>query len=132
MIRKIEKPNIKFNFVVYENDKFYFDDETNEYINISLEHKTNEYINIGLEHKYYFNLNGDIHRIGKPAIEYSFGDKVWAENNKTSRIDGPAFLSIDVNHYYINGIFLLPIDFAVKTNHLLCQSCYKFCKQNCF
>lgn len=36
MIREIKKPNIEFNFPIYDNDKFYYNDKANEYINITI------------------------------------------------------------------------------------------------
>ncbi len=48
----------------------------------------------GLEIDKYGNkrwfLNDKIHRVNKPAIEYSSGTKCWYLNNKLHRSDGPA------------------------------------------
>ena len=35
-------------------------------------------------------LNGELHRINGPAIEYANGDRVWYLNGKYHREDGPA------------------------------------------
>ena len=49
-------------------------------------------------------LNGKLHRINKPAIEYVNGDKFWYLNGKLHRIDGPAIEYLNGNIYwYLNG-----------------------------
>ena len=40
--------------------------------------------------KVWRNKEGNWHRIGGPAIEYSNGTKYWFDNGKQHRIDGPA------------------------------------------
>ena len=40
--------------------------------------------------KVWRNKEGNWHRIGGPAIEYSSGTKYWFDNGKQHRIDGPA------------------------------------------
>lgn len=96
MIKQISKPNIKFNFDIYDDDKFYYNDITKQYfiINNSLG-------------KYYFNLNGNSHRD-----------------------DGPTWPEYEL--FYLNKIGYHTIDFAMKTSHLICKYCKKFCKQRCF
>ncbi len=38
----------------------------------------------------WFNKEGQAHRIGGPAVEYSNGTKKYLQNNKYHRLDGPA------------------------------------------
>ena len=35
-------------------------------------------------------LNGQLHRVDGPAIEYASGTKAWWLNGKRHRVDGPA------------------------------------------
>ena len=37
-----------------------------------------------------WRLNGKLHRIGEPAVEWADGDKVWWEHGEVHRIGGPA------------------------------------------
>ena len=49
-------------------------------------------------------LNGKLHRIHGPAIEWANGGKSWYKNGKWHRIDGPAieFANGDT-YWYLNG-----------------------------
>ena len=85
MIREIERPEIDFKFWIINDYRFYYDDKRKEY-----------FIKTEYGSKYYFNLEGHINRIGKPAIEYFNGVKVWIENGRWNRLDGPAHI------YYSN------------------------------
>ena len=52
----------------------------------------------------YWYLNGKLHRINGPAIEYTNGTKRWYLNGKKHRIDGPAIEWPDGNKsWYLNG-----------------------------
>ena len=54
--------------------------------------------------KKWYNLKGQPHRVGGPAIEYSSGGYMWFINGKLHRTDGPA---IDYGNgfmaWYVNG-----------------------------
>ena len=117
MVKEIQKPNINFKFWVENDYKFYYDEENKEYF---LENKWKS--------RFYFNLKGYYHRINKPAIEYSDGRKQWLKNGYRHRFDGPAKYC----DFYIAGYYHSAINFADETNHLICNSCNKFCKQGCF
>ena len=124
MIKKIEKPNIDIKFNVASFEEYYFDEETKEYF---IQNKYNL-------SKLYFNLNGEFHRIGKPAYISSNSIQFY-ENDKLHRIDGPTwtlYLSKIKYYFYINDIRYGKIEFAKKTNHLICKNCDGFCKQQCF
>ena len=121
MIKEIEKPEINFNFYVYDKLKFYYDEDNREYFSET------EYGS-----KFYFNLNGQIHRIGKPAIEYYNGDKIWRKNGKMHRLNGPAYISRSYKDYWINSKHYTEKKFAKETNHLICRICGRFCRQRCF
>ena len=63
----------------------------------------------------------------------------YYENGVNHRLNGPSVreraLSSDqfFYHYYINGsYFRYANDFAIKTNHIICDECNDFCNQNCF
>ena len=120
MIKEIEKPNIEFKFTIYNDYKYYYDQENNEYF-IKYKNKV----------KFYFNLEGRCHRIGKPAIEGYDGIKIWVENNIQHRLDGPACGGKN-NSFWIGGIEYSAANFALKTDHLICLVCNKFCNQGCF
>ena len=52
-------------------------------------------------------LNGKRHREDGPAIEYSYGTKVWYLNDKRHREDGPAIEYSNGNKsWYLNGVYL--------------------------
>ena len=94
MIKEIEKPNIEFKFninYIFDFYKFYYDEINNEYFF--------EFF----KSKFYFNISGHYHRIGKPAIEYTDGAKIWIENGNRHRLDGPAFFSGYNPSYWIKG-----------------------------
>lgn len=71
----------------------------------------NGYYIKSLNCKHFTNKNGDLHRLDGYARIYNR------------------------NHYYdfyINGIYFSEYCFAGKTNHLICNLCQNFCKQECF
>jgi hypothetical protein len=56
--------------------------------------------------KRWRNKNGELHRVGGPAIEYSDGNKSWYQNGLCHRIDGPAFEYTDGSKlWYLAGKF---------------------------
>ena len=98
MIREIEKPKIDFKFnIFWDNFKYYYNEETREY-----------FLETDWKSKYYFNLEGNIHRL-----------------------DGPALINY-YKYYYINYKYYYEKEFAKETNHLVCRICENFCKQGCF
>lgn len=73
MIKEIETPKIDFNFSIFNDDKFFYNEENNEYF---LEDKNKS--------KFYFNLKGNLHRIGKFAIDFYDKRKYWIKKWKIS------------------------------------------------
>ena len=59
MWKQIEKPKINFHFHVSQNNKFYFNEKTNEYI---IQNYTGSY---------YFNLSGNLHKLNGSACTES-------------------------------------------------------------
>jgi len=52
----------------------------------------------------FWYLDGNVHREGGPAIEWSNGNKSWYFNGRKHRIDGPALeYHNGYKAYYING-----------------------------
>ena len=50
--------------------------------------------------------NGKYHRIDGPAVERANGDKFWFQNGKYHRIDGPAVESANGDKFwYIDGVY---------------------------
>lgn len=49
-------------------------------------------------------MNGEFHRIGAPAIEYSDGGRVWYLHGKVHREDGPAVEWNGGEKWYVNNI----------------------------
>jgi len=48
-------------------------------------------------------MNGKLHRVDGPAIEYANGAKVWYSDGKCHRVDGPAVeLSDGTKAWYYN------------------------------
>ena len=121
MIREIERPEIDFKFWIWRDYKFYYNEENGEY-----------FLKTGFKTKIYFNLEGNVHRIGKPAIEYCDGEKQWRENGKCHRLNGAAHIYYYNKYYFINNNNYIEKEFAEKTKHLVCGNCGGFCKQECF
>ena len=54
-----------------------------------------------------WHLNGKLHRVDGPAIEFSDGSKKWYLNGKCHRVDGPAGEYADgTKFWYINDVRL--------------------------
>jgi hypothetical protein len=52
----------------------------------------------------HWYLNGELHRVDGPAVEYANGDRCWYLNNRQHRIDGPAVEFADGSKYwYLNS-----------------------------
>ena len=53
----------------------------------------------------YWCLNGLLHRIGGPAVEYPDGEKHWCLNGLLHREDGPAIeFAGGAKAWYLNGL----------------------------
>jgi hypothetical protein len=52
------------------------------------------------EYAICYYLNGKLHKIGGPAVEYSNGDKAWYQNGLQHRIDGPAIECANGEKYW--------------------------------
>lgn len=127
MVKEIPKPEINFKFEIKSDYKFYIN-ENNEYF------LTND-----KDLKVFFNLNGEYHRLNKPAAYYYYGsmhdeypdyDFSYYQNGFLHREDGKAVCPYP--RYYLNGIMLEKPEFAERTRHLLCDMCKGFCNQKCF
>ena len=74
----------------------------------------------------YWYLNDKLHRVDGPAIEYANGTKRWYLNGKLHRVDGPAIESPNGDKiWYLNGKRRKPIEvFKAATHeqrvHMLC------------
>jgi len=54
--------------------------------------------------KYWF-LNGQLHRVNGPAVEWADGTKWWSLNGQFHRVDGPAIEYADGRvEYWVNGV----------------------------
>ena len=52
----------------------------------------------------YWRLDGKLHRLDGPAVEYAEGTKDWYVNGKRHREDGPAYEDADGSKdWYVNG-----------------------------
>ena len=75
--------------------------------------------------KYWF-LNGKLHRVDGPAVEYVNGDKHWYLSNKLHRVDGPAVENVNgTKVWWLNSKHCKPIEvFKAATHeqqiHMLC------------
>ena len=59
--------------------------------------------------KRYFSVDTHMfHREDGPAIEYPNGEKIWWNNGKLHRIDGPAIDDNGYKEWWINGKHLSP------------------------
>jgi hypothetical protein len=51
-----------------------------------------------------WRLNGNLHRVDGPAVEWENGHKEWWLNGKRHRVDGPAIEFVDgTKYWYLNG-----------------------------
>ena len=51
-----------------------------------------------------WHIDGKVHRLDGPAIEYADGTKFYYQNDKRHRIDGPAYEPADgAIGWYLNG-----------------------------
>ena len=49
-------------------------------------------------------VNGKLHRLYEPAIEYNNGTKFWYKEGKLHRLDGPAYSNASgTNYWFIEG-----------------------------
>jgi hypothetical protein len=54
-------------------------------------------------------VNGQRHRVDGPAIEWANGDKMWFLNDKYHRVDGPAVEWTDgAKEWWVNGVRVDP------------------------
>ena len=72
--------------------------------------------------KYYYNENGQLHRLDGPAAEYVNGKKVWYQNGQPHRLDGPAVEykyndSLSLKCWYINGVRYSEKEFSAWQSH---------------
>ena len=83
-------------------------------------------------------LNKDnilVHNNDKPAILFNNG-YAYLQNGVFNRIDGYALIfnfdQYQEKSFFVNNKYLRSINFAIETNHLICNFCGCFCKQQCF
>ena len=79
----------------------------------------NDLFNLLIQNKEYKFCRDD-----GPAVEYSFGDKIWKSSKCTNY-----FCTLNMNFSYN---FSQLNNWAKNTDHLICKSCKEFCKQKCF
>jgi len=60
----------------------------------------------------WYNLEGQLHRVDGPAVEYADGNKLYYINGELHREDGPSIEHVDGSKsYYIKGRFLSETEF---------------------
>ena len=56
--------------------------------------------------KFWYNENGEYHRLDGPAVECANGYKMWCQNDQRHRLDGPAVEWPDgTKMWYQNGLY---------------------------
>lgn len=61
-------------------------------------------------------LDGELHREDGPAIEWANGSKLWYLNDKFHRVDGPAVENAGGSQeWWVNGIQMDPLVFWLTT-----------------
>lgn len=77
----------------------------------------------------YFKLNNDSY-----LCSHRDGFIFFNKNGEISRLDGPAEVFYDSFYklYAVNQHTFNCREFAEKTDHLICNNCKQFCKQQCF
>lgn len=79
-----------------------------------------------------------VHNDNGPAVIWNTGSKWFCKKGIIHREDGPAAIIVyRLSTYTYIRFFLNEKEyscniFALKTNHLICKICEKFCKQSCF
>lgn len=70
----------------------------------------------------WYNENGELHREGGPAVEYTNGTKIWYINGKLHREDGPAIeFTNGVKFWYLNGKECTNAEFNTKFKKQSCN-----------
>ena len=73
----------------------------------------------GLGNRFYYNSNGEFHRIDGPAVEWHDGTKSWYQNGQRHRTDGPAIEQSDgIKEWYINGEELTEAEFNQRVKNV--------------
>jgi hypothetical protein len=56
--------------------------------------------------QYWYDENGQYHRIDGPAVLEVSGIQIWCINGKAHRTDGPAYIRLDgEQEWWVNGKF---------------------------
>ena len=107
MFKQIKKPNInlKIDPYLHKYDCTYYSDG-NEYYILCSTNFTSFY--------FFFNKNGVINREDSPS-GFNFINSCLKQR-----------------YFILNDSQYSEKEFAKKTNHLICNICLQFCKQNCF
>ena len=48
-------------------------------------------------------VDGELHRDGGPAVQYTDGSEMWYREGQLHRVDGPAYKCSDGTSYWLNG-----------------------------
>lgn len=120
---KIEDTSLVYINFFKKIENYYYDDVSDEY-----------YIDNGQYYRIFFNKNGLYNRKNGPAVISHNRPNNWCfwKNGKAHRDDGPCVNYYGDFQFILNHITYSEPNFAGKTNHLICNKCYKFCKQSCF
>ncbi len=63
------------------------------------------------------NKEGQLHKIGGPAVEYFCGCKEYFQSGKRHRLDGPAYIGANGGEeYWIEGVNYYKEEFLNKTS----------------
>lgn len=71
-------------------------------------------------------LNGDLHRLDNPAIEYPNGDKEWWVRGKCHRLDGPALEWKSGDVWVINNEQIDEQNYVQSVNDFLDKKLQKY------
>ena len=74
---------------------------------------------------YYYNAQGNLHRVYGPAVEYPDGSRAWCQNGQLHRLDGPAVeWAAGYRAWHINGNLLTEAEWqqAVASMEAVCPN----------
>jgi hypothetical protein len=67
--------------------------------------------------------NGKLHRVDGPAVEWANGDRSWYQNDQRHRVDGPAIEYVNgYRQWWIEGKQLTQEEFNKQTKKSTCEN----------
>ena len=93
------------NVVYYTNTNLNYNAKEIDRVSKSIKtNKEDEYMIFSSDYLTIYSRNGDIHRVGQPAVIFKNGNCEWVQNGLLHRLDGPALIYPEIKEFWINGV----------------------------